>query len=187
MSVCVCPPLCVLPCLSVCLSLCPPACPSVRACPSVCVPRCTTAHHGYRRPLHGPARELRGAPRRRAFRLCPPRALCTVPRPRTRGASPLSPPPPGMPPGSPRSGASPAAVAGPRRGQSAAVRHGGTPSSRRRGQSTHRTRRAPLQGAGRGALTHGGRVIDASGVAKFSRWPRAREGAGPEPIERRPR
>lgn len=186
MSVCVCPPLCVLPCLSVCLSV--SACVPVRPRVPVCL--CTTVHHGAPRLQAAFTRPGPGTAGRSAEEgLSPLPAPCPLYRsaaPNPRGLPPLT-PPPGMPPGSPRSSASPAAVAGPRRGQSAAVRHGGTPSSRRRGQSTHRTRRAPLQGAGRGALTHGGRVIDASGVAKFSRWPRAREGAGPEPIERRPR
>lgn len=60
-----------------------------------------------------------------------------------------------------------------------------------------RTGRGGPRSEGRGAagLTHGGRVIDASGVAKFSpagprarrSGSRAREGAGPEPIERRRR
>lgn len=60
-----------------------------------------------------------------------------------------------------------------------------------------RTGRGGPRSEGRGAagLTHGGRVIDASGVAKFSpagprarrSGSRAREGAGSEPIERRQR
>ena len=101
-SVCACPPACVPPCLSVCLSLCVRLSARPSACPRLCVRVrvCTTVHHGagYRRPLRGPAGELHAAPRRRSLRLCPPRALCTAPRPRARGASPLSAPPYTSPP-----------------------------------------------------------------------------------------
>ncbi|XP_071593000.1 WAS/WASL-interacting protein family member 2-like [Heliangelus exortis] len=105
----------------------------------------------------------------------PPRAPGPPSRAVVGASPPPSSPPPSprggtrRPPGSPRGDTSPPDAASPRRGQSAPPRHRGTPSSCRRGQSTHRTRRAPFRGAGRSGLTHGSRVIDASGVAKFSR------------------
>lgn len=94
-------------------------------------------------------------PRRRGRRCAPsPRGRRGLPPGLARLPGPRCPPaPPGgtrCPPGSPRGDTSPPDAASPRRGQSAPPRHRGTPSSCCRGQSTHRTRRAPFRGAGRG-------------------------------------